>query len=278
MPTLVVTKSYSDGAVLTEDMLDDLADSVETFVNITKLDDQNLQDAAVTSDKIATSAITTAKIDNDAVTTSKIANDAVTAAKMANVDAPFVGEIRMMHTFNTTLSLPRGWMKCNADVVNQTNYDALHGGGAYTTDGIAASPLLNKNLPSALSKYPVGVSTTTQTGSSAITYVGNASNQVNLSHTHTTPDHNHLWYDEKGNGVADASFDINGDGLDISIDSDTGGAGDNAISVITKTGAAEHLGNNFYTQDANPTTNSSGSSTQSIQPHSFEVIYLIKVI
>lgn len=278
MPTLVVTKSYSDGAVLTEDMLDDITDSIETFVNITKLDDQNLQDAAITSDKLATSAVTTVKIDNDAVTTSKIANDAVTAAKMANVDAPFVGEIRMMHTFNTTLSLPRGWMKCNADVVNQVNYDALHGGGAYTTDGIAASPLLNKNLPSALSKYPVGVSTTAQTGASAITYVGNASNQVNLSHDHTVEFHNHLWYDETGTNVADNSFDINGATIPIAQDSDAGGAGDYGIQVVQKDNVALHLGQNFYTNNANPDTNTNLSTTQSIQPHSFEVIYLIKVI
>lgn len=271
MPTLVVTRSYSDGVVLTEDMLDDICESIETFNNTTKLDDQNLQDGAITTATIATSAVTAAKIDADAVTTSKIANLAVTRAKMATIDAPFIGEVRMMHTFNTTLTLPRGWMKLNGDVVNQTNYETLHGAGTYATDGVAASPLLNKNLPNAISKYPVGVSTTTQNGSSAITYVGNASNQINIQHSHVVDDHNHHWYNL---GVTqDSSYASNG----TTLVGFTGAGNNNGIAFNTAP-TANSIQTDFYTGDTSANTNNAGSTTQSIQPHSFELIYIMKVI
>lgn len=48
MPTLTVTKTYLDGDVLTEADLDAIRTSIQTFVNTTKLDDSNLQDAGIT--------------------------------------------------------------------------------------------------------------------------------------------------------------------------------------------------------------------------------------
>jgi hypothetical protein len=81
MPTLDVTKSYADGGILTEDMLDDIAESIETFFNTTKIDFANIQDLGVTTAKINDLAVTTAKIANDAVTTIKILDANVTRAK-----------------------------------------------------------------------------------------------------------------------------------------------------------------------------------------------------
>jgi microcystin-dependent protein len=59
MPTLTITKTYQDGNVLSEADLDNIKDSIETFINVTKLDDDNLQDNGISSDKftVATRAL-----------------------------------------------------------------------------------------------------------------------------------------------------------------------------------------------------------------------------
>lgn len=83
MPTLSITKNYADGTALTKTQLDSAFDSVSTFVNTTKLDADNLQDAIITAAKLASTSVTAAKIDTDAVTTAKIQDASVTKAKLA---------------------------------------------------------------------------------------------------------------------------------------------------------------------------------------------------
>lgn len=93
MPTLTVTKTYADGDTLFEADLDNIKDDIENFVNVTKLNDDNIQasgitgstklvDASVSSAKIASAAITTSKIDDLAVTTAKINDLGVTTGKI----------------------------------------------------------------------------------------------------------------------------------------------------------------------------------------------------
>lgn len=84
MPTLTVTKTYSDGNVLNESDLDAIKSSIETFVNTTKLDADNIQDSAISTVKINNSAVTSAKIAGGAVTSAKIGSNAVTEDKTAN--------------------------------------------------------------------------------------------------------------------------------------------------------------------------------------------------
>ena len=93
MSTLSVTKTYADGEVFFESDLDNIKNDVETFVNITKLNDDNIQDAGITASsklidgtittgKLGAASVTTAKIADSAVTTGKIADSAVTTAKI----------------------------------------------------------------------------------------------------------------------------------------------------------------------------------------------------
>jgi hypothetical protein len=105
MSNLTVNKTYSDGSILFASDLDNMIDSHESFLNITKLDDANinntsiianesLQDSSITTAKIASLAITTAKlavnniqdvkINDLAITTAKLADGAVTTAKLAD--------------------------------------------------------------------------------------------------------------------------------------------------------------------------------------------------
>lgn len=41
----------------------------------------------------------------------------------------------------------RGWMYCDEKVINQENYDAIHGPGSYLMDQVASSPIAGKRLP-----------------------------------------------------------------------------------------------------------------------------------
>lgn len=104
------------------------------------------------------------------------------------------GDLKFFHDFDGLLTPGQGWMKCNGDIVNETNYDAIHGAGSWAAY-IGSSPLNGKNLPDCNDKYLVGSDTTTQDGASPITTVGNASHSITTSnHTHTTPNHNHGWF------------------------------------------------------------------------------------
>lgn len=97
MPVITITKSYADGTVLFESDLDNIKDDIENFLNVTKINDDNIQnagitgstklvDASVTSAKIASAAVSTSKIDDSAVTTAKIADANVTTAKIADAN------------------------------------------------------------------------------------------------------------------------------------------------------------------------------------------------
>lgn len=83
MPTLDVTRSYADGSILLQSDLDAFLNDIETLLNTTKIDGDNIQDAAITEAKIGAFAVTTAKIGAGAVTTAKIAASAVTATEIA---------------------------------------------------------------------------------------------------------------------------------------------------------------------------------------------------
>jgi hypothetical protein len=97
MPTLSISKTYQDGDVLFEVDLDNIKNDIETFFNITKIDDSNvldigitastkIEDATLSTGKIASSAITTVKIVDEAFTATKFADSAVTTAKITDAN------------------------------------------------------------------------------------------------------------------------------------------------------------------------------------------------
>lgn len=83
MPRLDVRRTYADGYNLLKQDLDAFVDDIETFVNLTRLNDDNFQAASIATAKLIDGSITNAKLANGAVTTVKIADGAVTAAKIA---------------------------------------------------------------------------------------------------------------------------------------------------------------------------------------------------
>lgn len=95
MPTLTITTTYADGSTLTAAMLDAIKTQIQTFVNTTKLDADNLQDSAITTAKLAAASVTTAKIATGAIsidtqiaantiTNSHLTDDCVTATEIAD--------------------------------------------------------------------------------------------------------------------------------------------------------------------------------------------------
>lgn len=189
--------------------------------------------------------------------------------------APPAGTIISFHSYNGLLSPGQGWMLCDGRIVNESNYDTEFSSGDWALY-IGNSDLDGLYLPDLTgSKYLTGVADTTEDGSGAIAEVGNASNQVDLQHSHTVNSHNHQWFDDDGSGT-DNSFNSSGSSINIPI---TGGAGDTTIvgRVTDATAGVSKLNADLYTDNQSPGTNNQLSTTQSIQPRSVEVLYYMRI-
>jgi microcystin-dependent protein len=191
----------------------------------------------------------------------------------------FTGMVVMFHDFNGTVSAGQGWMKLNGDVVNQSNYDALHSAGDWATY-VGSSPLDGKNLPNMNNKYPAGSTNTTQSGSSAITSVGNSGNTINISHSHSVDAHIHSWYRSNSNSTTDQTYNASGNTKPI--DQGTGKNG-GVLSIAVDSGGTslESVGTTssfMYTDARSPGTDSKLSSSQSIRPESIEFEFWIRVV
>jgi hypothetical protein len=223
--------------------------------------------------------IDTAQIADNAVSQNKISSSAITRDKIADLEKVPPGVVQMFHTFNNTVALPRGWMKLNGDIVNQTNYDAIHGVGAYAADGVAASSLNGVNLPNIINKYAVGVSNTTQDGSSAITSVGNSGNTINLQHDHGSIN-SRKWH-EFGSASPNNGYSFNSDNFaNLSVFGSHVSTSGSDTGLLVGTGSASSLSgvSGVYNDDAGVEMPNDLSTSQSIQPESIELIYIIKVV
>lgn len=120
MPTLTITKGYSTGAVLTKTHLDDLCSSIETFLNTTRINNENIQSGGIATANYAAGSVDAAALGTSAVTTSKIQDNAVTFAKLASTVLP-VGTIVPY----AGSSAPTDWLFCYGQAVSRTTYAAL---------------------------------------------------------------------------------------------------------------------------------------------------------
>lgn len=85
MASIDITKSYLDGEILLEADLDNIINDVETFLNTTGINDDNIQNAGITaSSKLIDGTISTDKLATSAVTTEKIAADAIDGTLIAD--------------------------------------------------------------------------------------------------------------------------------------------------------------------------------------------------
>lgn len=182
-------------------------------------------------------------------------------------------------TYNGLNDIPQGWFPCVGGIVNETNYDALHGAGSWASY-IGTSPLDGLYVPSFSERYPMGATTTPQDGSIAFTSEGNASNQVDSSHTHTGPSHNHVWYNHFSVNSNATSYDSGGSSQTV----DQVSKGTNYRGIYVETGAFSKSLNgsastSMYTSNAGTgNTGTGGSATLSVKPWSIRVIFIIRII
>ncbi len=165
MATISLTRNYHDGEVYTQAEIDAPYDDIETFLNVTKINDDNIQNNGITGSlKLLTGSVSTGKIADAAITTSKLADQAVTAAKIATASitetqmGPLsVGTPELIDASVTTVKIldanvtaaklaadvtallqppglinpfggtvaPTGWLPCDGSSVLQTDFPAL---------------------------------------------------------------------------------------------------------------------------------------------------------
>jgi len=187
-----------------------------------------------------------------------------------------IGDIMPHHTYNGAAPIGQGWMQCDGRLINEANYNTEHSATDWDTY-VVSSALDGKRLPDLTGNvFPVGVTNTTEDGSSPLTQTGNASNQINLQHSHTVTAHNHIWYQHNEDSTqADGTYDSGGSLVSV-------GGGTvkttNGIHVATTTTNATPLLSDSWTTNESPTTNNALSTTQNIQPRSEQVIYIMRVI
>ncbi len=150
-----MTRNYHDGEVYTQAEIDAPYDDIETFLNVTKINDDNIQNNGITGSlKLLTGSVSTGKIADQAITTSKLADEAVTAAKILDNTitetqmAPLsIGTPELIDLSVTTAKLaaavlaainpagaitayggttaPTGWLPCDGASVLRTDFAAL---------------------------------------------------------------------------------------------------------------------------------------------------------
>lgn len=204
-----------------------------------------------------------------------------------------IGDIKAHVSYNGTFDAGEGWMLCDGRIVTEANYNTEHGAAHFATY-VGSTTMLNKYLPNLTGRYPVGAATTPQDGTVAFTATGNASNQINIAHTHDFY-HMHMWYQWTNSGTSDNSFDVTSGVSAFSSSKNVTGAGYGALMVPHTSagglgGVDMQIGTaasgNIYTSGpvavttgaSSQTTTSAGSATQSIQPDSIAVLYYMRII
>ncbi len=114
MPLLSVIKNYADNTVLTQQQLNQAFDSIETFLNNTKLDSQNIQASAITSTELAANAVTTDKINDASITLDKLAIEVFNRLQPAGT----------IIASGATVT-PQGYLYCNGAAVSRTVFSDL---------------------------------------------------------------------------------------------------------------------------------------------------------
>lgn len=259
MATLSITKTYADNSGLEKIDIDYITGGIEDFINIEKITATNIQSQTLENTRFNSSIY-----DNTTITASssvlEVKDGGISDSKLVITERhASIGTICCFHDFSGALSIPRGWMLCNGDVINETKYDSLHGSGSYDEDSISSSALLSKYLPDFSGKYARGAAATTQTGSSAITTAGNTDNEVDLSH-------DHLWYDYKGTTTNAQMYNNGIVASDVSAN-----LGGSYNSLWGTAAGGSYLGQDAY-------TSTELSTTFDITPLSRELKFIMKVI
>ena len=252
MATITITKTYDTGQILLEADLDNIISGIETFLNTTKINDDNIQnvgitastkliDLSVSTGKLADVSVTAAKLASDAVTTAKILNANVTAAKLAaDVTTTFTPPGVIWDYAGTTA--PTGWLFPDGSAVSRTTYAALFA-VLSTTFGVGDGST-TFNLPDLRGRVGVGKDNMGGTTAGRVTNAQSAIVGTTLGASGgvetyaldiaSMPAHNHTGSTGSGTTSAQTLFDSGGLGPEFTVlvnsgGDTTGGAHDHSI-------------------------------------------------
>lgn len=192
MPTLSISTSYADADILYKADLDDIKNGIETFLNSTKIDSDNIQSGGVSATALASNAVTEAKVAAGAISYSKLA-----AAVQAMV-CPSGSVIAYTGT-----SAPTGWLLCDGSAVSRSSYSDLFGIIGVTHGQGDGSTTFNipdyrgrflRHVDGSASRDPdKATRTAMNTGGNTGNNVGSVQTDTYESHSHgvTDPTHTH---------------------------------------------------------------------------------------
>lgn len=139
MSTLSVRRLVVDGEVSARSQLSATWDDIETFLNVTKLNSDNLQNSAVGETQLASNAVTTSKVQTGVITSDKFNDASITGGKLAANAVESLIPIGAIMAYAGT-SAPAGYLLCDGAAVSRSTYADLfavigesHGEGNNTT-------------------------------------------------------------------------------------------------------------------------------------------------
>ena len=140
MSLLSIQKDYKSGDILLEADLDAFIASIETFLNTTKLNNDNIAATSITgSTKLAAASVSSGKLSSNAASSDKIEASAVTLSKLTSSLLSFFCPAGITMAYGGT-SAPTGWLLCDGSAVSRTTYADLftvigetHGSGDGST-------------------------------------------------------------------------------------------------------------------------------------------------
>lgn len=116
MPQLDIVENYADNNVLTQAQLHAAMVSIENFINLTKLDDENIQSGAINTPLIAPEAVTTEKVAPSSILLSKLATEVIQRLNPAGTIHGYAGDV-----------IPNGYLLCDGSAISRTTFPALFG-------------------------------------------------------------------------------------------------------------------------------------------------------
>lgn len=190
MPILNITENYSDENVLFQAQLNQAMQSIETFLNTTKLDSTNIQTGGIISANLASSSVATGAIAAAAVTLAKLASEVTERLNPAGAILPYGGS-----------TPPSGYVLCDGSAISRTAFSALfsavgvrfgQGDGSTTFNVPDLRGRFLRGRDAGTGRDPdAGSRTAMATGGASGDNVGSIQSDAFESHDHGGGDHTH---------------------------------------------------------------------------------------
>lgn len=172
------------------------------------------------------------------------------------------GDMKLHHSYNGLVGPGHGWMKCDGRMINEANYDAEHGAGAWDAY-IGTCPIDGRYLPNFNDRFPIGAATIAEDGTSALPAVGNTGHSVSLQH-------NHKWHKASGStSVSDQTHNSSGALMDYTNGATTKNGSIFSLAAMSNFGPTPPPADLY-------TSNSLGAT--SVKPDSIELQFYMRVI